>query len=142
MYEEYVKYISSRLKAGSVRSASDVLRLFVLPDFGDREVESLTPQEIREWQERIIAKGFGYKYKAKIYCGFTAMLNYGIKFHDLKENVVSRVGNFKNTDRKKEMLFWTEEEFKQFYAAIDETCIEYIFLSCTLPVVGKVNHSH
>lgn len=120
LYEEYVKYISSRLKAGSVRSASDVLRLFVLPDFGDREVESLTPQDIREWQERIIAKGFGYKYKAKIYCGFTAMLNYGIKFHDLRENVVSRVGNFKNTDRKKEMLFWTEEEFKQFYAAIDD----------------------
>lgn len=74
-----------------MRSASDVLRLFVLPDFGDREVESLTPQDIREWQERIIAKGFGYKYKAKIYCGFTAMLNYGIKFHDLRENVVSRV---------------------------------------------------
>ena len=40
LYEEYVKYISSRLKAGSVRSASDVLRLFVLPDFGDREVGS------------------------------------------------------------------------------------------------------
>ena len=72
LYEEYVKYISSRLKAGSVRSASDVLRLFVLPDFGDREVESLTPQDIREWQERIIAKGFGYKYKAKIYCGCCA----------------------------------------------------------------------
>lgn len=127
LYEEYVKYISSRLKAGSVRSASDVLRLFVLPDFGDREVESLTPQEIREWQERIIAKEFGYKYKAKIYCGFTAMLNYGIKFHDLKENVVSRVGNFKNTDRKKEMLFWTEEEFKQFYAAIDDDLFRVYF---------------
>lgn len=127
LYEEYVKYISSRLKAGSVRSASDVLRLFVLPDFGDREVESLTPQDIREWQERIIAKGFGYKYKAKIYCGFTAMLNYGIKFHDLRENVVSRVGNFKNTDRKKEMLFWTEEEFKQFYAAIDDDLYRVYF---------------
>ena len=127
LYEEYVKYISSRLKAGSVRSASDVLRLFVLPDFGDREVESLTPQDIREWQERIIAKGFGYKYKAKIYCGFTAMLNYGIKFHDLRENVVSRVGNFKNTDRKKEMLFWTEEEFKQFYAAIDDDLFRVYF---------------
>ena len=127
LYEEYVKYISTRLKAGSVRSASDVLRLFVLPDFGDREVESLTPQDIREWQERIIAKGFGYKYKAKIYCGFTAMLNYGIKFHDLKENVVSRVGNFKNTDRKKEMLFWTEEEFKLFYAAIDDDLFRVYF---------------
>lgn len=127
LYNEYVKYISTRLKAGSVRSASDVLRLFVLPDFGEREVSSLTTKDIRDWQERIIARGFGYKYKAKIYCGFTAMLNYGIKFHDLKENVVSRVGNFKNTDRKKEMLFWSEDEFKHFYAAIDDDLFRVYF---------------
>lgn len=127
MYEEYVKYISTRLKAGSVRSASDVLRIFVLPDFGEREVASLSTKDILDWQEKIIAKGFGYKYKSKIYCGFTAMLNYGIKFHDIKENVVSRVGNFKNTDRKKEMLFWSEEEFKQFYAVIDDDLFRVYF---------------
>jgi len=57
----------------------------------------------------------------------TAMLNYGIKFHDLKENVVSRVGNFKNMDRKKEMLFWSEEEFKEFYAAIDDDLFKVYF---------------
>ena len=34
----------------------------------------------------------------------TAMLNYGIKFHDLKENVVSRVGNFKSMDQKRDAL--------------------------------------
>lgn len=127
LYEEYVKYISTRLKAGSVRSASDVLRIFVLPDFGEREVASLSTKDILDWQEKIIAKGFGYKYKSKIYCGFTAMLNYGIKFHDIKENVVSRVGNFKNTDRKKEMLFWSEEEFKQFYAVIDDDLFRVYF---------------
>ena len=55
------------------------------------------------------------------------MLNYGIKFHDLKENVVSRVGNFKNMDRKKEMLFWSEEEFKEFYAAIDDDLFKVYF---------------
>ena len=55
------------------------------------------------------------------------MLNYGIKFHDIKENVVSRVGNFKNTDRKKEMLFWSEEEFKQFYAVIDDDLFRVYF---------------
>lgn len=120
LYNEYVQYISTRLKAGSVRSASDVLRLFVLPDFGEREVQSLTTNDIRDWQEQIVERGFGYKYKAKIYCGFTAMLNFGMKFYDIKDNVVSRVGNFNNTDRKKEMLFWSEEEFKQFISVVDD----------------------
>ena len=94
LYEEYVKYISTRLKAGSVRSASDVLRIFVLPDFGEREVASLSTKDILDWQEKIIAKGFG---------------------------------NFKNTDRKKEMLFWSEEEFKQFYAVIDDDLFRVYF---------------
>lgn len=54
LYEEYVKYISSRLKAGSVRSASDVLRLFVLPDFGDKEIdkEYFRNEEKFDWRTR------------------------------------------------------------------------------------------
>lgn len=127
LFDEYVKYVSTRLKAGSVRSASDVLRLFVLPWFGEREADSLSTSDICAWQISIVEKGFSYKYKSKIYCGFTALLNFGIKFYDLKENVVCRVGNFKNTERKKEMMFWTEEEFKQFISVVDNDLYRIYF---------------
>ena len=120
LYEEYIAYISTRLKSGNVRSASDVIRLYVLPYFQDRPIDSLTTVDIRNWQTEIEKKGFRFKYKSKIYCGFTALMNYGVKFHELKENVVSRVGNFKNNEPRSEMRFWTEEEFLKVYAVIDD----------------------
>lgn len=119
LFEQYKSYIFINNKPSSVKSSCDALRLYVLPIFGDKEIKKINARDIELWQENIIKRGLTFDYKSKIYKIFTAMLNYAVKHSYVDSNIVSRVGNFKNTDAKKEMLFWTEDEFKTFYRAID-----------------------
>ncbi len=120
LYELYKNYITQRLKSGSVRSACDVIRKFVLPTFGDLDAGEITTNDILDWQNFLNSTKYKYKYKSKIYCGFTALMNYGIKFHNLSENVVSKVGNFKNNEQRREMLIWSEDEFQKVYSVIND----------------------
>ena len=121
------QYIMTRLKDGSIRSACDVIGRFVLPAFGKKDIGELSVHDIISWQNNINSLKYKFKYKSKIYCGFTALMNYGIKFYNLSENVVSKVGNFKNNDRKEEMQIWTEEEFQKVYSVIDDEMYRCFF---------------
>lgn len=116
LYDQYVEYSKNRLKSSSLKSATDCLRKYVLSYFGEKtDIGSIKPANILEWQNEIINKNFSFKYNSKIYCSFTALINFGVKYYDIPYNVVEKVGNFKNTKPKKEMDFWTLEEFLQFY---------------------------
>ena len=75
LYELYKNYITQRLKSGSVRSACDVIRKFVLPTFGDLDAGEITTNDILDWQNFLNSTKYKYKYKSKIYCGFTALTN-------------------------------------------------------------------
>lgn len=127
LFEQYKHYISVNLKPSSVKSACDVIRLYVLPTFENEELKNITTLKIEKWQEKIINKGLKFKYKSKIYCGFSAMMNYAVKHNYIDSNVVNRVGNFKNNEPKKEMQFWTEDEFVKFYKVIDNVLWKTFF---------------
>ncbi len=127
LFALYEADIKERLKTSSVKSACDVIRLYVIPQFGNRHVDKLTTQDIREWKTFINNKGFKFKYKSKIYCGFSAMLNFAVKYYNLPYNVVNKCGNFANNEPKHEMQFWTEEEFKQFISVVDDIDFKTFF---------------
>lgn len=128
LYEKYIEYSSVRLKCSSLRSASDCIENFVIKYFGEnRKVGTLKTLDIIEWQTYIMKRNFSFKYNSKIYCAFTALLNYGMKFYDLPYNVAEKVGNFKNVLPKKEMNFWAEEEFLKFYKNNDDSEYKLFF---------------
>ena len=126
--EKYKIYKLHILKAGSMRSESDVIRRFILPVFGDWDAGEITARDVLDWQSAINKKGYKYRYKSKIYCGFTALLNFGKKFYGLVENVASNAGNFKNGEPPKEMQIWSEQEFWKVHAQMDEKLYRYFFL--------------
>ncbi len=115
----YKDFIQHRLKSASIQSAVDVINLHIMPYFSKTRIDKIKETDIAKWQTEIIQKGFAYKYKSKIYTAFTALLNFAVKFYGLPNNVVTRVGNFPNTEPKKEMLYWSEEEFAQFITTVD-----------------------
>lgn len=120
LFVQYKSYIMINNKPSSVKSSCDALRLYVLPMFADKDIKKINTRDIELWQESIIKRGLTFDYKSKIYKIFTALMNYAVKHNYVDSNIVSRVGNFKNTDAKKEMLFWTEDEFRKFYRVIDD----------------------
>ena len=128
LFEQYIEYSRNRLKSSSLKSATDCLRKYVLGYFGEKtDVGKIKTANILSWQNEIVGKGFSFKYCSKIYCAFTALLNFGVKYYEIPYNVAERVGNFKNTKPKKEMNFWTLEEFMQFYKINDDSEYKLFF---------------
>ena len=127
LFELYKVDMQERLKASSVKSACDVTRLYILPFFGEKQVNKITAQDIRDWKATINKKDYKYKYKAKMYSAFSALLNFAKKFYGLTFNAVNICGNFTNNEPKVEMSFWTEEEFKAVISNADDLTYKTLF---------------
>lgn len=70
-----------------------------------------------QWKEEIIKKDFSTTYKNNIYKTLRAVFNYGIKYKNLLSltSILDKMTNFTDPNElKKEMLFFTYEEFKKF----------------------------
>lgn len=56
------------------------------------------------------------------------ILNYAIKFYGLKENIASLTGNLKRkTKLKKNVDFWTYEEYSKYISVIDNNVYKALF---------------
>lgn len=56
------------------------------------------------------------------------ILNYAIKFYRLKENIASLTGNLKRkTKLKKNVDFWTYEEYSKYISVIDINVYKALF---------------
>lgn len=133
LYELYIQAAALRLKHSSLASAENVFKLHILPYFERRKVASLSLQDIEKWKKAICDKGLKFKYKTKIYCTFTAMMNYAMKHEYITRNVVSLAGDFRNDEIAEEQPIWTLEQFKQAYAIMDDPTFRayYTFLFFT-----------
>lgn len=132
-YFFFIEFFAIQIKHYQLKSNNTYGKLWILLYFRERRIDKITTTDIAKWQTEIIQKGFAYKYKSKIYTAFTALLNFAVKFYRLPNNVVTRVGNFPNTEPKKEMLYWSEEEFAQFITAVDnlqwKTFFSFLYLT-------------
>lgn len=126
-FDEYKTYIEQCLKTSSRKSIEDVFRLHILSYFNDKRIVDILTMDVVKWKNIISEKSYKWKYKKKIYFAFVAMINYAKRIYGFKENVVANVGNFKNTETKKDMLFWTEDEFKKFICLVDDVVYKTFF---------------
>ena len=92
----------------------------------------ITAEEIKNWKLHVADRGYSFRYKSKIYSAFSGMITYGVKYMKFPYNIVKQVGNYKSTEPKKEMLFWSEEEFLKFIETVDDKFFKLIFTSLYL----------
>ena len=137
LYEKYAQFSETQIKAGSLRAATDALENHVLPYFSGRDIGSITADEIKNWKLNISDRGYSFRYKSKIYSAFSGMLSYGVKYMKFPYNIVKQVGNYKNVEPKKEMLFWSEDEFLRFIAVVDDKFFKLVFISLYLTGMRK-----
>lgn len=118
-YENYHSHAKSNLKDGSVRDLEWTAAAKILPVFGDKTVQSIKPIDIVEWQNEM---DYSYRYKMKLRYWTMQILKFNAKYYDTP-NPMENVDPPKNQEIKKEMDFWTFEEFQKFISVIenDET---------------------
>lgn len=120
LWEEYSMHAKIKQKKQSYRKTVSKFNNHILPFFKDYKINDITATIYIKWQTTLKEKGFSYKYLSSIHGSMVTILNYAIKFYDLKSNVASQVGNFSNGNIKPSRIdFWTYDEFKCFISKVD-----------------------
>lgn len=116
IYNEDMKH---RLREHTYVQKQYVIEKKLLPTFGKLPVSQITPAHIRKWQNDLIAyrdsdgKPFSLTYLRNINNQMSAIMNYAVRYYNLKENPCRKAGCI-GKYHAQEMQFWTAEEFHCF----------------------------
>ena len=122
IYNEDMKH---RLREHTFVQKQYVINKKLLPFFRKLPVSQITPAHVRKWQNGLIAyrdensKPYSETYLKTINNQLTAILNYAVRYYNLKENPCRKAGSI-GKSHADEMQFWTTEEFKQFLEKISD----------------------
>lgn len=85
--------------------------------FYNIQLNNFNIKHFNTWKKEINNQTYSTRYKNNMYKLLRALLNYGIKFHDMNflNNVMNKMENFTNPNElKKEMDCYTYNEFCKF----------------------------
>jgi len=122
LFDEYIAAKKHEVRETTTRKSMHVVKHHILPYFKDIKIGKLAPQNLQEWKIKIentkSLKGennLTIKTKKNIFNEFRTLLNYAVKMEYIKQNPIIKVGGFKDTSTvKKEIRFYTAEQFKKF----------------------------
>ncbi|MBQ8738353.1 MAG: site-specific integrase [Clostridia bacterium] len=128
---KYLSYMENRVKYSSLYSQKHKIDKHILPYFNDRPVKEIKPLDIMEWQENL--KEYSFAYKKGLRGLLNAIYKFGYRYYDIP-NIVQKVEPFRNLEPKKEIQYWSLDEFRIFIECVDK--IEYKTLFSTLYNTG------
>lgn len=127
----WLSWEKGRVKSSSFADVSSRVENHILPFFTGMKVNDITPAVVLKWQSSVSEYSHGYKNALRSV--LSSILKFGHKYYQT-ENPMPDTDGFRNTDSKKEMLFWTPEEFSQFISVVDDE--KYRLLFRTLYICG------
>lgn len=87
-------------------------------------------KDVIEWQNEIrkltdkSGKKYSQTYLKTVHNQLSALFNHAVRYYGLKSNPAAIAGNM-GTEERKEMLFWTLEEYKKFSEVMMDKQISY-----------------
>lgn len=128
IYFHYKKYIETNLKPQSIRTVKDRIEKHILPYFKNKNIYDIKEIDILNWHYEIQKENYSYKYQKTLHTCLVTFLNFCIKYFELKKNVASNVGNFKNYNFiKREYCYYSFEEFEIFIRCIENEIYKQFF---------------
>lgn len=122
IYNEDMKH---RLREHTFTQKQYVINKKLLPFFGNMPVSKITPAHVRKWQNELMSyrddnnKGYSETYLRTINNQLSAIMNYAVRYYDLKDNPCRKAGSI-GKGHADEMQFWTTEEFKIFLKNVSD----------------------
>ena len=131
--EIYCREQKPRLKESTWQTKENIIQQKILPYFENYKIDEITTKDVRAWQNEMLAyrneenKPYSSSYLKTLHNQLSAIFNYAVRFYDLRSNPAAKAGNMGSEERK-EMLFWTKEEYKKFsYEMMDKPVSFYAF---------------
>lgn len=97
----------------------------ILPYFGTKKLNEITPADIIQWQKIIQEKNLSKTYERMIQNQINALFNHAQRIYNLKENPCKKVKRMGKSDADK-LDFWTKEEYDTFISGADKRSEDYL----------------
>lgn len=129
-FEQYTADMKTRIKENTWATKEHIIRTKLIPYFGKLKMSSITAQQIITWQNELMnykdekGKPLSPVYLKTIHNQLSAIFNHAIRYYGLQINPAQRAGNMGEEERK-EMLFWTREEYTKFSEAMMDKPISF-----------------
>lgn len=121
----YFEDKKNELKENSIRNKQHMMNKHIVPYFGTRKMNEITPAEIIQWQNAIQEKEYSKTYERMIQNQLNALFNHAQKIYNLKENPCKKVKKMGKSDANK-LEFWTKAEYDRFIAGVEPGSEDYL----------------
>ena len=128
--EIYTADLKPRLKENTWLTKENIIKKKILPYFGQRKINEITTKDVIAWQNELLAyrdkkhKPYSQSYLKTLHNQLSAIFNHAVRFYDLRSNPAAKAGNM-GTEERKEMLFWTKEEYQRFSEVMMDKPVSY-----------------
>ena len=129
-YEIYEHDKRMRVKENTWESKAHIARTKILPYFGKRKLDEIEPKDVIAWQNIMMkakdsrGKNYSENYLKTVHSQLSAIFNHAVRYYNLRVNPAARAGTM-GSEHRKEMLFWTKEEYLKFAEAVMDKPISY-----------------
>lgn len=124
-WQMYCADMETCLREHTIRTKKYIVKLKILPYFGNKRVNDITAADIRQWQNELIKMGYSPTYLKTINNQLSAIFNYAVRYYDLKSNPCAKAGSM-GKSKAEEMDFWTGEEFRKFIDSVMNKRLSYM----------------
>lgn len=133
LFREYLSTLLNQNKASVIYDKEKVFSKFILPKYDKKPLAQLTKEELYRWQDELWSTKnertgdfFAYNYLDKIRGHLSSFLSWVEQRYGIKNNLVD-VSKPKRRQPKKEMQFWTKEQFGRFIDVVDDPTYHALF---------------
>lgn len=131
LYDLYIEDMSPRLRYTTIEGKKNVFANRILPYFGEKPINQITPKDIRDWQTVQISAGYSNAYLDRMQNMLTTIFNYAVSYYHLPSNPCDKAGHMGK--RTRSMQFWTLEQYNRFIPFVTDpaahTAIQVLFYS-------------
>lgn len=122
----YLEDKKGELKKRTMRNKIYMINSHIIPYFGEKAMNSITPSDIIAWQNEIKEKeNFSESYLRMIQNALTALFTHAKKIYSLENNPCSRVKKMGRSDNRS-LTFWMYEEYQKFISTFEPTSMHYL----------------
>lgn len=129
-FEFYANDIKPRLKENTWLTKEHIVETKIMPYFAKQIISEITTKDVMAWQNELLAyrdenrKPYSQTYLKTVHNQLSAIFNHAVRHYDLRSNPASKAGNM-GTEERKEMKFWTKDEYKKFADEMMDKPVSY-----------------
>ena len=129
-FEIYANDMKNRVRENTWKTKESIYEKKILPFFKDKRMNEIQVKDIIAWQNAMMdftdEKGRHYSpvYLKTLHNQLSAVFNHAVKYYELPSNPAAKAGAM-GKRKGKEMLFWTQDEYKLFAEQIMDKPMSY-----------------